>query len=300
MSGSRFPHRLAALALLLASIAGVWILVAAEPADSPVSPQCAPETAANEVDLPTGEKWRTDPNVFIAHGGGGIDGRTYTDSLEAVTASIRRGYRMIELDLLVTTDGHIVAAHDWKSLRQRTGEGDSASDQPMSLAAFRKRRIDGRFTPLDEQTIRRIFAKHPDLILVTDKIRDFTRLVRAFPFQDRVIVEVFSPREFYAAMTAGIANPMLSISRIDASLDFVLGNPVRLVALPVGELERCASGARRILASGRRVFAFTTDDATLIRRHAGVRASAFYSDFWNVAAGVCDGEACRRGIDRGG
>jgi hypothetical protein len=237
--------------------------------------------------------WRTNPDVFIAHGGGSIDGLTFTDSLEAIESSIRRGYRMIELDLQVTTDGVLVAAHDWKSFRQWTGRGPEAiSDEPMSLAQFKSNPIYGRYTPLDEVTIRAIFLRHPELILVTDKIADFPRLVRAFPFQERVIVEVFSPQDVALAKASGVANPMLSIGNLEASLPMILQLPVRHVALSINSLRRCPGAAKRIVESGRKVFLFTTDDAALMARSVGSHVSAFYSDYWHVRHGRCEGPAC--------
>ena len=289
------PSRTAALALLLVIAAAAASLSFDDggQAQVPLSVSCQePERGkASEASLPS--QWRTDPAVFIAHGGGAIDGRTYTDSLEAVVSSISRGYRMIELDLLVTTDGFLVAAHDWKSFRQRTGRSPEAiTDQPLSLAEFRSKAIDGRYTPLDEVAIRRLFRKHRDLILVTDMIRDFPRLVRALPFQERVIVEVFSPQDVSSAKASGVVNPMLSINNLEASLGMVLGQPVRHVALSINSLRRCPGAARKIVESGRRVFLFTTDDATLMARHVGTHVSAFYSDYWHVRHGRCEGGAC--------
>jgi glycerophosphoryl diester phosphodiesterase len=237
--------------------------------------------------------WRTDPNVFIAHSGGSIDGFTYTNSLEAVESSIRRGYKMIELDLQITTDGFLVAAHDWTTFKKRSGLGpDAISEKPMSLAQFKSNSIDGRYTPLDEDMIRTVFLRHPELILVTDKIADFPRLAKAFPFQERVIVEVFSPQDVAAAKASGISNPMLSIGNLEASLPMILQLPVRHVALSINSLRRCPGAAKRIVESGRKVFLFTTDDAALMARSVGSHVSAFYSDYWHVRHGRCEGPAC--------
>lgn len=41
---------------------------------------------------------------LIAHAGGEIDGHIYTNSLEPVQQSIKRGYKFIELDLALTSD----------------------------------------------------------------------------------------------------------------------------------------------------------------------------------------------------
>lgn len=289
-------RRIFSLLLLLAIALGatlVMLLRYADPFSDQLGTACRESGDGQQSHASRPSNWPTNAAGFIAHGGGGIDDKTNTDSVEAVASSISRGYRMIELDLLITTDGFIVAAHDWKSFRQRTGHApDAITDQPLSLAEFHSRKIDGRYTPLDEEAIRSIFQKRPDLILVTDKIRDFSRLVKAFPFQERVIVEVFSLQEVSRAKVSGVVNPMLSIGNLEASLGLILEQPVRHVALSTGELLRCPGAARKIVESGRSVFAFTSDDASLMESHIGTHVSAFYSDFWHVAHGRCQGAHC--------
>lgn len=50
---------------------------------------------------------------YIAHGGGGIEGRTYTNSLESLNSSYEQGFRFFELDIIEDIYGNILAAHDW-------------------------------------------------------------------------------------------------------------------------------------------------------------------------------------------
>ena len=124
---------------------------------------------------------RDDPRAFVAHAGGEIGGERYTNSLEAVQNAIERGYRFIELDLLQTTDGFLVAAHDWAKFHKITGHKGT---NPISLEEFRYRKIYGRYTPISEVEIREIFLANPELILVTDKIQNPGAVIEAFPFKD--------------------------------------------------------------------------------------------------------------------
>ena len=116
-------RRTAAIALLLAVAVGAAILRVdtPDPQAEPVSALCREADSDRNAGSLSDPDWRTNPKVFIAHGGGSIDGAIVTASAEAVAASISRGYRMIELDLQLTTDCYLVAANDWKSFRQRTG-----------------------------------------------------------------------------------------------------------------------------------------------------------------------------------
>jgi len=73
------------------------------------------------------------PNIIgnsgglIAHAGGGINGLKYTNSLEAMEQSIEHGFKMVELDLLISSDGRIVAVHDWKTFHEMTNSNNTGS-----------------------------------------------------------------------------------------------------------------------------------------------------------------------------
>ena len=58
---------------------------------------------------------------LIAHAGGTIDGISGTNSLEAVENSRDQQFSFFELDLLISKDNRIVAAHDWKHFLEITG-----------------------------------------------------------------------------------------------------------------------------------------------------------------------------------
>ncbi|OKP81736.1 hypothetical protein A3844_25475 [Paenibacillus helianthi] len=50
---------------------------------------------------------------IVAHAMGGINGHTYTNTLEAFAANYEQGSRIFEADLLLTTDEQLVARHEW-------------------------------------------------------------------------------------------------------------------------------------------------------------------------------------------
>jgi glycerophosphoryl diester phosphodiesterase len=50
---------------------------------------------------------------FIAHAGGAINGRTATNSLEALNDNYNKGHRFFEVDFCWTSDDNLVAIHDW-------------------------------------------------------------------------------------------------------------------------------------------------------------------------------------------
>ena len=60
----------------------------------------------------SGVKNNSRAEYLIAHAGGGLDGKTYTNSKKALITSLERGFRYIELDLFQLHNGQVVCAHD--------------------------------------------------------------------------------------------------------------------------------------------------------------------------------------------
>lgn len=141
---------------------------------------------------------------YVAHGGGAIDGYTVTNSLEAVENALSKGVKYIELDLQQTSDGKLVATHDWSTFRMQTG-ADLVGDIPMSFDEFRRALIYERFTPLTADMIDSLFAVHKDAFLVADKMDDAELIVASFPnIRERIVVECFSTASYKRCSDAGL------------------------------------------------------------------------------------------------
>jgi len=147
-------------------------------------------------------------DFFIAHAGGAIDGISYTNCLEAMDLSYSKGCRLFELDLVETTDGKIVAKHDPPEITE---------------AEFMSQLIEGKYTPMNMETINCWFQNHPDAVLITDKINDPERIYNEFLFRNRLIMELFSWEAVDKAIALGI-KPMVSENLIfeDTNIEQIL------------------------------------------------------------------------------
>ena len=135
---------------------------------------------------------------LIAHAGGEIDGYVYTNSLEALQQAASRGYKFIELDLLL------------------------ASDSVLSSADFARQRIHGRYTPLTAPMIEEFFLENEGLYLVTDKISSPVLLSKAFPrLKERMVVEAFSYPHYEQLCDEGYYRVLYSCMAPDLSLALV-------------------------------------------------------------------------------
>ena len=153
------------------------------------------------------EAYSTDTSRFIAHAGGLIDGHTYTNSLEALNNSYRKGFRLFELDIIKTTDGKYVAAHDWDHWAKITRY---QGDVPVNEATFLNTKIFGKYTPLNIERINAWFASHPKAILVTDKVNNPNEFCSLFLDKDRLMMELFSLKAIQQAQAIGVKAVLLS------------------------------------------------------------------------------------------
>lgn len=147
------------------------------------------------------------PEKWIAHAGGVIDGVTYTNSLEAMDASYAKGFRYFELDIIETLDSHFVATHDWTQWRDRAGYG---GDIPVDYKTFMKTKIDKKYTPMDMKQINKWFKEHPDAVLITDKVNEPVRFVKQFIDKKRLIMELFSLQAIEEAKAMGIRELLMN------------------------------------------------------------------------------------------
>ncbi|MFS1421226.1 glycerophosphodiester phosphodiesterase family protein [Vibrio splendidus] len=161
------------------------------------------------------------PNIIgnsgglIAHAGGGINGLKYTNSLEAMEQSIEHGFKMVELDLLISSDGRIVAVHDWKSFHEMTNSNNTGS---ISYKEFESKIIYDKYKTLNISTAIDILDEN-DVVLVTDKIKNIALLSKYIIDKDKSIIEVFSTDKYNEAIELGFNNVALNI---DLNTPFIL------------------------------------------------------------------------------
>lgn len=151
-----------------------------------------------------------DGQYYIAHAGGEIEGFRYTNSLEAVEHAICSNIEYIELDLDTTSDGYLVASHDWTWFNLIT-TGIENDSRMLSLDEFQSKKIYGRFTPLTWPMIDSIMQANPQLHLVTDKISD-PKILDSYMehFRSRVVVECFRLQHYKELRTLGYEEAFFS------------------------------------------------------------------------------------------
>ena len=145
-------------------------------------------------------------HVYVAHAGGAIiEGDrilTYTNSLESILLNYERGFRVFEIDFMLTEDGRLVAVHDWghaRTITNSSGEGRMTHEEWMSTKIYE------RYTPLDIDDIVNIMVAHKTIYIVIDTeespdnmIAVFEEIYRAvkdvdIEIMDRIIPQIYWP-----------------------------------------------------------------------------------------------------------
>ena len=151
-------------------------------------------------------KWYED-NRLIAHALGSIDNKVETNSREAFLNSWSNGFRVVEADFTMTSDGNLVVRHDFDQdsyfrLEQRVQNGNTG----MTLDRYVNEKINHRYTSLTAAQLIQLMNEYDDMYLITDTkytdqasiVKQFTALVNSAKnleredVLDRVVVQIYN------------------------------------------------------------------------------------------------------------
>ena len=201
------------------------------------------------------ETFEFTPNInrYIAHAGGEVNGIKSTNSKNALDENYKKGFRIFELDIIETSDGKLVAAHDWNMWARFT---DYTGALPPTHAQFMKQKIYGDYITMDMDGINTWFKNHPDATLVTDKVNDPIAFAEAFVDKERLIMELFSVMAVEKASEHGIhammsQEPLMAIN--GDKTNFLKVNNVKHVAL-----------SRRIITSQKKLMLQLKDAGIMV------------------------------------
>lgn len=224
---------------------------------------------------------QTFPN-YIAHGGGAMGRRTYTNSREAILQSIERGYSFIELDLDTTSEGVLVAMHSWRSFHKSTGHSEYG-DSIFPLDSFKSALIYQEYTPVTIDEVVEILQQNPSIFLVTDKISDADVLDRSLSgIRERVYVEAFSIKDFIQLRERGY-HPMYShgIASISSSvIENLMMGKTRIDFLVNTTSNSFKEISRIRCLMSMKIAMYTSNSMDFIESHLGTDVDLIYTDFY--------------------
>ena len=149
------------------------------------------ETFASEDVQPEENEFTDVPwycySQLIYHACGIVDGVAYTNSQEAMEATLSQGNRLIEVDFLFTEDGHLICGHKWKDIIPVEEEEDTNKKKKKpkveipeikcDLDTFLTLKIKEKYTGLTGRNVIEYMEKYPDLYVVLDTKEEDSKLV---------------------------------------------------------------------------------------------------------------------------
>jgi hypothetical protein len=230
-----------------------------------------------------------DVDRFIAHAGGAVQGNTYTNSLEALNASYEKGFRLFELDIIKTSDGEFVAAHDWNIWQEQTGyQGDT----PVSLEVFNSYKILKDFNSLDMRAINTWFSSHKDAVLITDKTSDIEQFANSFVDQQRLRMEIFTFPDVLIAVRTGV-EPLLSENLLnnlkDTALEYVKEHHIKYVVFSRESISKNSKLLKQLTQVGVKSYVYHVNfqagknEKYVVEYELG-SVYGMYADDWNFKA----------------
>lgn len=161
---------------------------------------------------------------YIAHAGGEIEGFTYTNSVKSVKQSIKFGYKFIEIDLRLSSDGYFYGFHDFKNLILKDLNDFETIDnfkkkffsktvKKKDLISLNKKL---KYPIILEKEIINIFRSNSSLNLVTDKTQDFRQLKDKFNFMNhRLYIEISTKKNYLKSLFYSFDNKIFLTNNFD-------------------------------------------------------------------------------------
>jgi len=225
------------------------------------------------------------PPVFIAHAGGGINNRTYTNSLEALNSNYEKGYRFFEIDFSWTSDNELVAIHDWANAFQQMFYV-SASTQIPTQVQFLQLESKTGLTQLSLVDVLKWADEKGDAFIVTDikddNIKALTKIGTDFKkYKKYIIPQVYNYKEYSEAIKLGYSNIILTLYRMKIDplevLDFSKHNSPFAITM---HWKFAQSGLAYYLhQNNTRVYAHTVNDVALFSSLRKIGVYGIYTDF---------------------
>ncbi len=162
----------------------------------------------------------------IAHAGGGINGKKYTNSFEALSHNMTNGYKYFEIDFSFTKDGELVCLHDWKNSFKRSF--GFTTDEKLTLKEFEHLvKSNSEFNKCTIYSLSEWMKLNPSATIITDvkedNIKALKLVIATLPnATTNVIPQIYNPNNFDTIKSLGFDQIIWTLYRYDGSNEQVL------------------------------------------------------------------------------
>jgi phosphoglycerol transferase len=157
----------------------------------------------------------------IAHAGGGISGKTYTNSFEAIEENFKKGFSYFEIDFSFTKDNQLACIHDWDK-NFETSFGFEIEDIP-TLKEFEKIiETNSKFHNCTLNSLADFMEKHPEIYIITDVKADNLKALQIISekikdYEKRIIPQIYDPANYSKVKKMGYEQIIWTLYRYNFS-----------------------------------------------------------------------------------
>ncbi|WP_170923712.1 glycerophosphodiester phosphodiesterase family protein [Desulfocicer vacuolatum] len=170
------------------------------------------------------------PNNFIAHrvahAGGGINNKKYTNSIDALNSNLKKKFQYFEIDFSFTADDKLVCLHDWKQSFKRSFGFER--NKKLTLDEFNYLvKNKSEFQKCTACSLSEWMKMNPSAIIITDvkenNIEALKIMLEILPnAKTRIIPQVYNPENFEKIKGLGFEKMIWTLYRYRGSNDEVL------------------------------------------------------------------------------
>ncbi len=236
---------------------------------------------------------------YIIHAAGYVtdpEGRklSYTNSMEALQNCYDLGNRVVEIDLMSTSDDEIVCAHDNEDedIKQWAYEVDDAGwmNNPPTKETFLAAKFAGTLTTMSLDDLAGFMKEHADLYVVTDvkdDNRDVCEAVRErYPeLVNNFIIQIYHEDEYDRIRKYGFNNMIYTLYRAtdeelekDELIRFVRDSNLTGITFWAEYPDQYSETFEALKELGIPLFVHTINDKEDMKKYIDIGVSGIYTD----------------------
>lgn len=240
--------------------------------------------------VPAYDPYSWTKHKLIAHAGGGIDDKIYTNSLDAFKENYQKGFRLFEFDIAITSDNKLVARHGWED---DIGQG-LKNKGPLKYQEFMNTLYYDQYQPMDFEMILELLEKHPDLFVILDgKVTSpedveilYKRIGEVVEGINNEVLSRIIPQMFYKSdleiiRQYGFHDVLYVVGREDYTPDslaeFCVQNDIGVVSLSAGRTNE--EIVQMLNGKGIKSYTYTLNDIEEMSSFLEIGVNGFFTDF---------------------
>ncbi len=224
--------------------------------------------------------------LMIAHAGGGIDGISYSNSIEALNKSYANGFRYFEIDFSWTSDKQLVCLHDWgKRFEQVFSYKINA---PLSFDQFLQQlEQTDRLHPCTYHSMAHWLKSHSDSKIITDakhnNLDAIKLIIEKHPeIKSQLIPQFYQPHEYQVLKDMGFKDLIWILYQYQGSKSSIVeqAKNMDLMAICLHKRHAKKKYTQQLIQNGHKVFSYTINKQSKLKKLVKkYQVSGIYTDF---------------------